>query len=63
MAKHTGWSEDFILDELPLARAHAYQHAIMRQQGFKTRWVQRRGSSAARAAVADFWASKVDAPA
>lgn len=38
IAKHTGWSEEFILWELPLVRGNAYCHAIMRINNVKTRW-------------------------
>ena len=36
LAKETGWSEHFILWELPLARALAYQHAALRAHGVWT---------------------------
>lgn len=36
VARHTGWSEDFILWELPLVRGNAYCHAIMRLNNVKT---------------------------
>lgn len=36
LAKETGWPEHFILWELPLARALAYQHAALRAHGVWT---------------------------
>lgn len=36
MAKETGWSEHYILWELPLARALAYQHCALRAAGVWT---------------------------
>jgi len=33
LAEKTGWSEEFILWELPLWRALAYQHAALWQSG------------------------------
>lgn len=36
IARHTGWSEHFILWELPLARGNVYCHAIMRLNNIKT---------------------------
>lgn len=38
IAKHTGWSEDFILWDLSLNRGNAYCHAIMRINNVKTQW-------------------------
>lgn len=35
IAHHTGWSEHFILWELPLARGMQYQHAIAYANGAK----------------------------
>jgi hypothetical protein len=36
LAMHTGWGEDFILYDLPLARGLQYQHAILYANGAKT---------------------------
>lgn len=36
LARETGWSEQFILFELPLSRALQYRHAIKRDEGFWT---------------------------
>lgn len=36
LAKTTGWPEQFLLWELPLTRALAYQHAAMRAEGVWT---------------------------
>jgi hypothetical protein len=36
LARETGWPEHFILWELPLARALAYQHAALRAHGVWT---------------------------
>lgn len=36
IARYSGWSEHFILWELPLSRAYAYAHAYMRLHGIKT---------------------------
>jgi hypothetical protein len=36
LARETGWPEYFILWELPLARALAYQHAALRAHGVWT---------------------------
>jgi hypothetical protein len=37
VARYTGWTEDFILWELPLARGNAYHHAAMRLNNIKTK--------------------------
>lgn len=34
--KEIGLAEEYILYELPLARGHAYRHAILRSHGIKT---------------------------
>lgn len=39
LAKETGWSEAFILWELPLSRALGYYHAALRDRGV---WTVRR---------------------
>lgn len=36
LARETGWTEHFILWELPLHRALAYQHAALRAHGVWT---------------------------
>ena len=36
LARETGWSEHYILWQLPLARALAYQHAALRAHGVWT---------------------------
>lgn len=36
LANVTGWTEDFILWELPLARGHQYNHAALINAGAKT---------------------------
>lgn len=36
LAKFTGWTERFILWELPLTRALNYQHAALRGEGLWT---------------------------
>lgn len=36
LAEKTGWSEDFILNELNLSRALQYRHCILRQAGYWT---------------------------
>lgn len=36
LARETGWSESYILWELPLHRALAYQHAALRSHGVWT---------------------------
>lgn len=36
LASETGWSEEFIFSELPLARALQYRHVILRRRGFWT---------------------------
>jgi len=36
LARETGWSERFILLELPLSRALQYRHAILRGAGYWT---------------------------
>lgn len=36
LARETGWSEHYILWELPLHRALAYQHAALRSHGVWT---------------------------
>lgn len=36
LAMNTGWSEEFILWELPLARGLQYQHAALYANGAKT---------------------------
>jgi len=38
LARHLGWSEDYILWELPLIRGNAYCHAIMRLNNVNTKW-------------------------
>ncbi|NBW10685.1 MAG: hypothetical protein EBR82_21935 [Caulobacteraceae bacterium] len=38
LASQTGWTEDFILNELPLARGFQYQHCIWRMNGISTEW-------------------------
>jgi hypothetical protein len=38
LASQTGWSEEFILDELPLSRGFQYQHCIWRMNGINTEW-------------------------
>ena len=36
IARYTGWTENFILWKLPLARGNAYCHAFMRMQNVNT---------------------------
>jgi hypothetical protein len=36
IAKFTGWTEQFILWELPMARGNAYCHAFMRLENVST---------------------------
>jgi len=36
LATETGWSEIYILRELPLSRALQYRHVILRRRGFWT---------------------------
>ena len=36
IAKFTGWKEDYILWELPMARGNAYCHAFMRLENVAT---------------------------
>lgn len=36
MAKETGWSEQFILEKLPLARLLAYEHCAFYKEGLWT---------------------------
>jgi hypothetical protein len=36
LAKETGWSEKFILEELPITRGWQYRHAILRSHGVQT---------------------------
>jgi hypothetical protein len=36
LAKETGWSEAFILWDLPLSRALGYYHAALRERGLWT---------------------------
>ena len=36
LAKNTGWSEQFILWELPLSKGLQYQHAALYAAGVKT---------------------------
>lgn len=36
LASHTGWAEEFILWELPLARGLQYQHACLCAEGVRT---------------------------
>ncbi|MBV9463193.1 MAG: hypothetical protein JO317_03095 [Verrucomicrobiae bacterium] len=36
MGKFTGWSEDYILHELPLARGNQYVHATYLMEGGQT---------------------------
>jgi hypothetical protein len=38
LASQTGWSEEFILNELPLSRGFQYQHCIWIMNGIKTEW-------------------------
>jgi len=38
LASQTGWSEEFILFELPLARGFQYQHCVWRMNGINTEW-------------------------
>jgi hypothetical protein len=38
LASQTGWTEDFILNELPLSRGFQYQHCIWRMNGISTEW-------------------------
>jgi len=38
LASQTGWTEEFILNELPLARGFQYQHCIWRMNGITTEW-------------------------
>lgn len=51
IAKHTGWSEHFIIWDLPLARGNAYCHAIMRLNNVKTEWAKDGGKSKLREAI------------
>lgn len=36
LARETGWTEQFILYDLPLSRALQYRHAILRAAGYWT---------------------------
>ncbi|MEQ1862329.1 MAG: hypothetical protein ABMA13_20615 [Chthoniobacteraceae bacterium] len=36
LARETGWSEDFILNVLPMSRALQYRHCILRAAGYWT---------------------------
>jgi hypothetical protein len=38
LASQTGWTEELILDELPLSRGFQYQHCIWRMNGITTEW-------------------------
>lgn len=38
LASKTGWSEHFILWELPLSRGFQYQHTIWRMHGVEVEW-------------------------
>ncbi|NDC18699.1 MAG: hypothetical protein EBZ87_00305 [Microbacteriaceae bacterium] len=38
LASQTGWTESFILNDLPLARGFQYQHCIWRMNGIPTEW-------------------------
>ena len=51
IAKHTGWSEDFILWGLPLIRGNAHCHAIMRINNVKTCWRGQSSTEALRKAI------------
>jgi hypothetical protein len=37
IARYTGWSEHFIIWDLPLVKAYAYAHAFMRMNNINTK--------------------------
>jgi len=40
LAKNFGWTEYFILWELPLVRGNAYMHAMLRAHNIATRYMK-----------------------
>ncbi len=38
ISSRTGWTEDYIRHELPLARGYAYYHAVRALDGERCRW-------------------------